>query len=125
MRRLDAWRLFAEVLADPAAYGFANTTARACGATPSLLCGPSSYVAPNANRTYMFADDVHPTGAGFEVIAGADGDVRSGHRVHHGHRDGRQGRRRIVRRDGGDPGAALIQVLLSLGFRFRFCTTRS
>jgi len=69
--RIDTWRLFAEILADPAAYGLANTTARACGATPSLLCGPSSYVAPNANRTYLFADDVHPTGAGFEVIAGA------------------------------------------------------
>lgn len=68
--RIDAWRLFAEILADPAAYGFANTTSPACGATPSLLCGPSSYVAPNANRTHVFADGVHPTGAGFEILAG-------------------------------------------------------
>lgn len=68
--RVDANRLFTEILANPAAFGLANTTGRACGATDAILCGPASLVAPNANRTYLFADGKHPTGAGHEIIAG-------------------------------------------------------
>lgn len=61
--RLNAWGLVSEVMAKPGLYGFSNTTDRACGATPSLVCTPASLVAPNAAQTYMFADGVHPTTA--------------------------------------------------------------
>ena len=76
--RVDMTRVFAEVLANPGAYGFTNATSTACGATPSLLCGPSNLVAPDANRTYVFADGVHPTGAGFAVIAGVVASLLEG-----------------------------------------------
>jgi outer membrane lipase/esterase len=76
--RVDMTRVFAELLANAAAYGFTNTTSPACGATPSLLCGPSNLVAPDANRTYMFADGVHPTGAASVVIAGVVASLLEG-----------------------------------------------
>ncbi len=69
MLRVDIGAFFAEVLANPAAFGFTNTTTPACGATPSLLCSPANLVAPNANQTYVFADGVHPTGAAHAAIA--------------------------------------------------------
>ena len=67
--RVDVNALFTDFLNNPAAFGFANVTAPACGATPSLLCTRASLVAPDANRTYAFADGVHPTGVGHELIA--------------------------------------------------------
>ena len=68
--RVDIQALFNEILANPAAYGLTNVTAPACGATSALLCTRADLVAPNANRTYLFADGtVHPTGAGHEFIA--------------------------------------------------------
>jgi outer membrane lipase/esterase len=67
--RIDINRFFAEALANPAAYGFTNTTGTACGAVASLVCGPGNLVAPNANQTYLFADGVHPTGAAHRAIA--------------------------------------------------------
>ncbi|GIK85762.1 MAG: autotransporter domain-containing protein [Chloroflexi bacterium CFX6] len=67
--RVDIAGLFRDILANPSAYGFANTTSPACGATPSLLCGPANLVAANANETYVFADGVHPTGAAHRVVA--------------------------------------------------------
>jgi outer membrane lipase/esterase len=67
--RVDIQRFFNEVLADPAAYGFANATAPACGTTPSLVCTSANLVAPNANRTFVFADGVHPTGAAHQAVA--------------------------------------------------------
>lgn len=68
--RVDLGALFAEILANPAAFGFTNATTPACGATPSLLCSPANLVTPNANQTFVFADGVHPTGAGHAAIAG-------------------------------------------------------
>lgn len=47
------------VLADPAAWGIANTTGRAYN---------GSAVVPDPN-TYLFWDDVHPTARGHEIIA--------------------------------------------------------
>lgn len=50
--------LFAEVLANPAAYGIDNVTGPACGTTSSLIC-TSANVTGTLN--YLFADDRHPT----------------------------------------------------------------
>lgn len=69
--RFDVNRLFNEILANPGAYGFTNTTGLACGATPALTCTRGNLVAPNANQTYLFADGVHPTGAGYAIVAAA------------------------------------------------------
>jgi outer membrane lipase/esterase len=69
--RVDTLALLNEVLANPGAFGFTNTTGRACGTTVSLVCGPANLVAPDANRTYVFADGSHPTGATHNFIAQA------------------------------------------------------
>ncbi len=65
----DMFTVFNELRANPAKYGFTNATDKACGATSSLICTPASLVAPNAQNTYVFADDVHPTTAGHAMIA--------------------------------------------------------
>ncbi len=67
--RLNSYGLLNEIIANPGAYGFANATAPACGATPSLLCTSASLVTPNAAQTYMFADSVHPTTAAQAIEA--------------------------------------------------------
>ncbi len=70
---LNTYALVNEVLADPGMYGFTNTTGTACNLTltggSSLFCTPAAYVTPTANQTYLFADGVHPTGAGQRLIA--------------------------------------------------------
>jgi len=53
--------LFNEILANPALYGFTNTTSTACTTSSSLQCTPATLAAPNANLNYVFADGVHPT----------------------------------------------------------------
>ncbi len=78
---VNAFALFREIAADPGAYGFtADLAATACGGPPaaqltSLACGPRgagpTTYAPGANRTHVFADDRHPTGAVHEIVAGA------------------------------------------------------
>ncbi len=72
---VNTFALVNQVIANPAAYGFSNVTAPACGATASsLLCGPQgaglpfSY-APGTENTYLFADDVHPTTAAHALLA--------------------------------------------------------
>ena len=67
--RFNVAAMLNEAIADPAAFGFANVTTPACGATPSLLCTPASLVAPNAARTFLFADGNHPTSATHAIIA--------------------------------------------------------
>lgn len=66
---LNVSALLHEVAADPQAYGFKNVDAAACGAVSSRLCTPADLVAPGADQSYMFADGVHPTSGGHEVIA--------------------------------------------------------
>jgi len=71
---INAYQLIGEVMADPALYGFTNITGTACniGVLPnnsSLFCSPATYVAPNANETYLFADGVHPSGAAHAMLA--------------------------------------------------------
>ena len=50
--------LFAEVLANPAAYGIDNVTGPACGTTSSLICTSANV---SGTLSYLFADDRHPT----------------------------------------------------------------
>jgi outer membrane lipase/esterase len=66
--RLNVFSLLDEVVANPAAYGFTNATSPAC-TVPSLVCTSSTLVDPNAAKTYVFADSVHPTTATHQVIA--------------------------------------------------------
>jgi outer membrane lipase/esterase len=71
---INAYQLIGEVMADPGLYGFSNVTGTACspagpGGGSSLFCTPASYVTPNANETYLFADGVHPSGAAHSMLA--------------------------------------------------------
>ena len=61
--------LFAEVIANPAAFGLTNVTTPACTTPSSITCTTATLVAPNADKTYAFADGVHPTPAGHQIIA--------------------------------------------------------
>jgi outer membrane lipase/esterase len=66
---VDAYSLLNEVIANPGAYGFTNVTNEACGVgSSSVACGPAGSGLPytyaaGANKTYLFADGVHPTTA--------------------------------------------------------------
>ena len=75
---VDTFSLFNQILANPGAYGFTNTTSIACGAFPpvttaqtanSLFCYTGNLTAPGADRTFVFADSVHPTSAAHAIIA--------------------------------------------------------
>ncbi len=66
--RLNIFGLLDEVIASPAAFGLTNVTSPAC-TTNALLCTAATLVAPNAAQTYAFADSVHPTTAGHQIIA--------------------------------------------------------
>lgn len=66
---LNAFGLFNEVLANPRPYGFLNVTDPACTTPDSSTCTGATLVTPDANRTYLFADDQHPTGAGHAILA--------------------------------------------------------
>lgn len=66
---IDTYNLIREVAANPAAFGFANITSKACGTTDSNLCTTNQLVSPDAAKTYLFADGIHPTAAGHALIA--------------------------------------------------------
>src|SRR3546814_5366393 len=66
---LDTYSLLREITANPGLYGFSNATTPACGAAPALGCNPANFVAPDADRSFIFADGVHPTTAAHEVVA--------------------------------------------------------
>src|SRR5690606_13566022 len=61
---VDTFHFLQEVVADPGQYGFANVTTAGCGMQPapagdsSLFCNPGSYVDPNVQTSYLFADGV-------------------------------------------------------------------
>ncbi|CAB3796151.1 Phosphatidylcholine-sterol acyltransferase [Paraburkholderia ultramafica] len=65
--QIDAYTWLNQIIANFQANGFAvSNTSVACAPrkTPdqsSLLCSPATYVSANADQTYMFADDLHPT----------------------------------------------------------------
>ncbi|WP_321926480.1 SGNH/GDSL hydrolase family protein [Paraburkholderia guartelaensis] len=64
---VDSYTWITQLVANFQTNGFTvSNTAQACNPskTPdntSLLCSPATYVAANADQTYMFADDLHPT----------------------------------------------------------------
>jgi outer membrane lipase/esterase len=66
--RVNTFKLLDEITANPAAYGFTNATAHACGAVPAPLCTPANLVAPNAAQTYIFADGHHPSTGAHAVV---------------------------------------------------------
>jgi outer membrane lipase/esterase len=67
--RFNVEALLGETIANPAAFGLANVTSPACGATPSLICTRANFVVPDAAQTFLFADGVHPTSAAHAIIA--------------------------------------------------------
>lgn len=66
---INAFGLLSEAIANPNLYGFTNVTAPACTTSSAGDCTPLTLVAPNANQTYLFADGVHPSGAGHAMLA--------------------------------------------------------
>jgi phospholipase/lecithinase/hemolysin len=64
---IDSYSWVNQMIANFQANGFTvSNTGQACSPTKtpdntSLLCSPPTYVASNADQTYMFADDLHPT----------------------------------------------------------------
>ncbi|KRF02201.1 transporter [Frateuria sp. Soil773] len=72
---VNTFQLLNEVIANPAAYGFSNVTAPACtgGDGSSAHCGPQGSglpvtYAPGTEKTYLFADGVHPTTAAHAML---------------------------------------------------------
>lgn len=76
---INTFALVNEVIANPAYFGFTNVTGIACGpgapgVVSSAACGavgsgnPFTYAA-GTNNTFLFADGVHPTGAGHRILA--------------------------------------------------------
>jgi len=65
--QIDSYAWVNQTVANFKANGFSvSNTSVACdpSKTPdqtALLCSPATYVAPDADQTYMFADDLHPT----------------------------------------------------------------
>ncbi|MFL9990652.1 SGNH/GDSL hydrolase family protein [Paraburkholderia sediminicola] len=65
--QIDSYSWVDQIIANFQANGFTvSNTAQACNpaTTPdntSLLCSPATYITANADQTYMFADDLHPT----------------------------------------------------------------
>jgi outer membrane lipase/esterase len=59
--QVNTSQLLNEVIANPAAYGFVNTTVPVCTTSSSLQCTPSTLRDPNGNLTWVYADGVHPT----------------------------------------------------------------
>lgn len=68
IRRLDAYGLIANIVANPAAYGLANVTA-AC-VTPN----DAPFTCPNPDE-YLFWDGIHPTKAGHAILANKAADI--------------------------------------------------
>jgi len=65
--QIDSYTWVNQIFANFQANGFSvSNTGQACdpSKTPddtSLFCSPATYVSANADQTYMFADDLHPT----------------------------------------------------------------
>lgn len=69
---LNTFALLQEVVADPALYGFSNVTGTACMpqiTANSLTCNPTSLVAQDAPYTHLFADGVHLSAGGHQLLA--------------------------------------------------------
>lgn len=71
---INVFGIVSEAVANPGYFGLTNVTGVACNiavlpANSSLFCSPPTYTTPTANETYLFADGVHPTGAGHALLA--------------------------------------------------------
>src|SRR6202171_2788705 len=66
---MNMFGLFNEVIANPASFGLTNVTTPACTTASALNCTAATRVGPNAGQTFAFADGVHPTPAGHQIIA--------------------------------------------------------
>ncbi|WP_136419757.1 SGNH/GDSL hydrolase family protein [Herbaspirillum sp. ST 5-3] len=72
---IDAYTASRDESANPAKYGFTNTTSPACDLSPqknplgsSLVCTRNNLIAGSVDN-YEFADGVHPTPYGYRVLA--------------------------------------------------------
>lgn len=65
---LDTFTILREIVANPGAYGFRNVTDMACTSPSSIACNPTSLAAPDAFKSYVFADGVHPTQGTHEIL---------------------------------------------------------
>lgn len=66
---INVFGLFNEIIANPASFGLTNVTTQACTVPSALNCTTATLVAPNAGQTFAFADPVHPTPAGHQIIS--------------------------------------------------------
>jgi len=68
---LDMRSLFNEIMADPSSFGLVNVSGIACTTLDkgSLSCTPDTLVDPRAPDLFLFADGVHPTSAGHQILA--------------------------------------------------------
>jgi phospholipase/lecithinase/hemolysin len=79
---LDAYSEWDKIAADPVAFGVKNLNVPACDPNKvaaltggrvvdawALVCTDDTLVEPDAAHTYLYADDVHPTRRGHEIIA--------------------------------------------------------
>lgn len=66
---LDVHRLLNEVIDHPRRYGLRNVTTPACATDSAIWCGRADLVAPDAGRTYLFADGIHPSGIGHALLS--------------------------------------------------------
>ena len=69
---VNTFAVLNEVIANPAGFGFTNVTTPACTGT-SLQCGPQGSgapftYAPGTEKSYLFADGVHPTTAAHAML---------------------------------------------------------
>lgn len=65
----DMYRVLTEVYVDPTRYGLTNVTGTACTTSSAIMCTTATLAAPDAQFTYLFADDVHPTPAAHALLA--------------------------------------------------------
>lgn len=66
---LDVHAMMNEIIATPARYGLDNVTAPACATESSQQCTRDTLVEQDAHRRYLFADALHPTGAGHRMLS--------------------------------------------------------
>ncbi len=69
----DAYTVSRDQFNNPAAYGLTSTTARSCSTTSPLLgaslgCNPTN-LNPGDKSRFQFADDIHPTPYGHQLLA--------------------------------------------------------
>src|SRR5262249_23240551 len=66
---VNIYGLLSELIPNPAAFGLVNVTTPACTTASAFNCTTGTLVAPNAAQTYLFADAIHPTPPGHQMIA--------------------------------------------------------